>query len=84
MGKIHVSPNPDPQGPPLKIEVQGCPPAADGTHYAHDFQLELQDQLWMSPPKLIPWPPAKPPPPEAPANPAEQPPESRSAAQNGQ
>ena len=66
MGKIHVAPNPTPEGPALKIEVRDCPPAENRVYYADDYEVELKGWIWVSPPRLIPKTPAA----AAPADPA--------------
>ena len=75
MGLLKITANPDPQGPPLKIESRGNPPAPDGVHYADEFSLRLDPWIQLEPlqQRKIEPPPANAPaaPPAAPAAPAE-------------
>ena len=41
MGQIHITPNPDPAGPALKISFQDCAPPLAGDRYAAAVQLTI-------------------------------------------
>ena len=52
MGTIKVTPNPDPAGPPLKIEYKDSYPAGSGVHYADEWTMELDPWIRLVKPRL--------------------------------
>ena len=60
MGEIHITRNPDPSGPALRIQLDEEPPTPTVVHYADHVRLTLAGPIRLTPPENPTGPPSTP------------------------